>query len=200
MQYDFVADPPGSAFWHAHFHAMSVDGLHGPLIVEDKNGTFPFPYDEELVILLGDEYYNTSWQIEDYLNTPDPNGIRRGAHFPPVGLLCLYDETNKTSVTSFCSRNSTGEGFNVNFEPGKVYRLRIICASLLAGYVFSIDQHQLQLVSADFSILDGNTRVDGIPIFVSQGLRTFSTPKLILNIARPTIRRPCSGKGRRPTG
>ena len=149
---------------------MSVDGLHGPLIVEDKPGAFPFHYDEELVILLGDEYHNTSWQIEDYLVTPDPNGIRRSDPFPPVGLLCLYDETNNASVTSSCSRNSTGEGFNVNFESGKVYRLRIICASLVAGYVFSIDQHQLQLVTADFSTLDGNTWVDGFPIYVSPRL------------------------------
>ena len=180
---------------------MTVDGMHGPLIVEDQPGTFPFVYDEERVILLSDEYHNTSWQIEDYLVTPDPNGIQRTDSFPPVGLLCLYDETNKTSVTSSCSRNATGEGFHMDFEPGKVYRLRIVCASLVAGYVFSIDQHQLQLVTADFSTLDGSTWVDAIPIIVSPGLRTFFILRLIhLNLDRSTVRRPCTGKGRCPAG
>jgi FtsP/CotA-like multicopper oxidase with cupredoxin domain len=174
MQYEFIADPPGPTFWHAHFHAMTVDGMHGPLIVEDEPGTFPFHYDEERVILLSDEYHNTSWQIEDYLDTPDPNGSNASILSHETGLLCLYDETNPASVTSSCSRGPTGEGFNLNFEPGKVYRLRVICASLVAGFVFSIDQHQLQLVSADFSTLDGSTWVDGIPLFVSLALRTFS--------------------------
>ena len=201
MRYDFTADPGGTFMWHGHFHAMTADGLHGPLIVEDKPGTFPFQYDEELVILLSDEYRNTSWQIEDYLDTPDPNGISRIDPPPPIGLLCLYDETNDASVTSSCSRNSTGEGFTATFEPGKVYRLRIICASLVAGYVFSIDEHQLRLVSADFSTLDGTTWVDGIPITVSLVSRRFSTPKLILlNIDRPTVRRPRHSQGRRTAG
>ena len=169
MTYDFAADPPGSTFWHAHFHAMSVDGMHGPLIVEDKPGSFPFHYDQDMVIVLGDEYHNTSWQIENFLETPDPNGIARVDPFPPVGLLCIYDESNKASPTSSCSKGPTGEGFNINFEPGKVYRLRIITLSLVAGYVFSIDGHQLQIATVDFSTLDGSTWVDGIPMFVSVG-------------------------------
>ena len=197
MQYQFYANPPGTTFWHAHFHAMTVDGLHGPLIVEDEPGTFPFHYDEERVILLGDEYYNTSWQIEDYLDTPDPDGVQRTDFFPPTGILCLYDETNKTSVTSSCSNSSSGEGFNVNFEPGKVYRLRILCASLVAGYVLSIDQHQLQLVTADYSTLDGNAWFDAIPIFVSSGSTLFALKLILPNTDRSTVRCPCHSKGRR---
>jgi len=174
MKYDFIADPPGTTFWHAHFHTMSLDGLHGPFIVEDKPGSFPFHYDEERVILLTDEYGSTSWELEDELSTPDPNGNPRPDPAPTTGALCLYDETNKTSVTSSCSRGPSGEGFNLNFEPEKVYRLRIICGSTIAPFVFSIDQHELQLVSTDYSPLDGNTWVKGIPIAVGLGLRISS--------------------------
>ena len=180
MEYDFIADPPGTTFWHAHFHTMSLDGMHGPFIVEDKPGSFPFQYDEERVILLTDEYGSTSWELEDELSTPDPNGNPRPDPAPVAGALCLYDEKNKTSVTSSCSRGPSGEGFNLNFEPGKVYRLRIICGSIIAPFVFSIDQHELQLVSTDYSTLDGNTWVKGIPIAVSLGLRISSTWKLII--------------------
>lgn len=167
---------------------MSVDGLHGPFIVEDRPGSFPFHYDEERVILLTDEYQNTSWQLEDYLSTPDPTGIPRADPIPAAGLLCLYDERNETPVTSSCSKDSSGQGFNLNFEPGEVYRLRIICGSIIAPFVFSIDQHELRLVSADYSTLDGNAWVKGVPMMVSSGSRTSPTRKLIhSNSDWPTI-------------
>ena len=169
MKYSFTADPPGSTFWHAHFHSMTLDGLHGPFIVEDTPGSFPFSYDEERVILLTDEYRMTSWQIEDYLSSPDADGASHPDPAPSAGLLCLYDEKNSTSVTSTCSSGSSGQGFSLNFEPGKIYRLRIICGSVIAPFIFSIDQHQLRLVSADYSPLDGNTWLTGLPITVSPG-------------------------------
>ena len=170
MKYSFIADPPGTTFWHAHFHSMTTDGLHGPFIVEDIPESFPFYYDEERVILLTDEYQRTSWQIEDYLSTPDDKGAPRADPAPSAGLLCLYDEKNTTSAASSCSRDSSGHGFNLNFESGKIYRLRIICGSIIAPFIFSIDQHQLQLISADYSPLDGNAWVTGVPITVSFGL------------------------------
>ena len=155
MKYNFLADPPGTSFWHAHFRLMTADGLHGALVVDDKPGVFPFHYDEERVIVLTDEYGSTSWQIEDYLSIPGPdaNGNPRRPPDPINGLLCVYNEENKTSVTSSCSNDSSGQGFNLDFESGKVYRLRIICLSVDSPFIFSIDQHELQLVSADYSAL-----------------------------------------------
>ena len=198
MKYDFVADPPGTTFWHAHFHSMNVDGLYGPFIVEDAPGSFPFEYDEERVIVMTDEYGSTSWELEDWLRTPDANGNPRPDPPPAAGLLCLYDEKNKSSVTTSCSRTSSGDGFNLNFEPGKVYRLRIICGSILAPFVFSIDQHELQLVSADYSSLDGSALVKGVPITVGSGLLLPSTLCLILsNLDRPKIRPPCQDQRHR---
>jgi iron transport multicopper oxidase len=191
MKYSFAADPPGTTFWHAHFHTMNVDGLYGPLIVEDLPGSFPFHYDEERVILMTDEYGSTSWQLEDYLSSPDANGNPHPDPAPTGGLLCLYDEKRGTSVTSSCARGSSGQGFNLNFEPGKIYRLRIICGSIIAPFVFSIDQHELQIVTADYSLLDGNTLVKGVPITVSLRIYLPSACDLIpLHSDRSTIRRP----------
>ena len=167
MKYSFIADPPGTTFWHAHFHSMALDGVHGPFIVEDRPESFPFYYDEEFVIFLTDEYGSTSWQLEDYLSSPDPNGFPHLEPTPSAGLLCLYHEKNTASAASSCSRDSSGRGFNLNFEPGKIYRLRIICGSIIAPFIFSIDHHELQLVSADYSSLDGNTGLNGVPISVS---------------------------------
>lgn len=174
---------------------MTLDGLHGPFIVEDIPGSFPFFFDEERVILLTDEYQKTSWQLEEYLSTPDANGAPHPDPAPSAGLLCLYDEKNATSVASSCSEDSSGQGFHLNFEPGKTYRLRIICASIIAPFIFSIDHHELQLVSADYSPLDGNTWVTGIPITVSFGLSFLYIPVLTLSDSdRSTVRRPSQGQ------
>ena len=175
MKYNFSADPAGATLWHAHFHSMNLDGVQGPLIVEDQPGSFPYQYDEDRVILLTDEYGSTSWELEEHINTPDGSGAPVPDPAPTAGLLCLYDEKNEASVTSSCSRGPSGQGFNLNFEPGKVYRLRIICGSIIAPFIFSIDRHELQLVSADYFPLDGNTWVKGVPIAVSSGLHLPST-------------------------
>lgn len=198
MKYNFTADPAGTTFWHAHFHAMNADGLYGPFIVEDKPETFPFHYDEDRVILMTDEYGHTSWELEDYLKTLDENGNPRPDPAPAAGVLCLYDEKDKSSVTSSCSRGPTGKGFNLDFKPGKVYRLRIICGSIIAPFIFSIDQHKLQLVSADYSTLDGNTFVEGVPITVSLGSAFRQPLKLtLLNLDWSTIRCPRHGQAHR---
>lgn len=201
MQYEWIAEPPGSTFYHAHFHAQTVDGLHGPLIIEDEPGTFPHKYDEELVIILGDEYNRTSWVIENYLETPDPLGIPRVDPFPNNGLMCVYDEKSSPgSATPSCSKSPTGEGFNIDFVPGKVYRLRIICLSLVAGYMFSIDEHKMQVVTADFSVLDGSTTVDAFPIHVSSGCDLRSPQLILSNIDRSTVRCPGHRQARRQAG
>ena len=198
MKYNFVADPPGTTFWHAHFHSMNADGLYGPFIVEDEPGSFPFDYDEERVILMTDEYGSTSWELEDYLASPDPNGNPHPDPAPTAGVLCLYDEKNKTAVTTSCSRGSSGQGFNLNFEPGKVYRLRIISGSIIAPFIFSIDQHELQLVSADYSTLDGTTRVNGVPITVGSGHASHPLSLTLSNPDWSTIRSHRQGQDHRP--
>lgn len=178
MTYNFKADPSGSTFWHAHFHSENVDGLFGPLVVEDEPESFPFQYDYEHVILMTDTYNKTSWALEESIFTaaeppsPDPT--------PSEGLICVYDET-AIPATPSCSSTVSGEGFNLNFEPGKIYRLRLICAADLAPFLFSIDEHELQVVSADYFTLDGTAWVNAVPIQVFMVAYRL-LPSLILGI------------------
>lgn len=169
MSYSFTASPSGTAFWHAHFHSENVDGLYGPLIVDDTNGSFPFSFDDEKVILLTDSYDNSSWALERYLSTP-PSLDNPQPHVDPTpsyGLLCIYDESVFPAVPS-CSSSSTGQGFNLDFHPGKTYRLRLIGASELAPFVFSIDEHELQIVATDYFAVNSSTWVTSIPITTGQ--------------------------------
>lgn len=173
MAYNFVAYPAGSTFWHAHFHEVAVDGVYGPLIVEDEPGTFPYKYDEDLVILMADAYNETSWQEDDQLEQSFEEGTPHGDPAPDQGFLCVYNEaTGKPS----CSSTTDGNGFDLTFEKGKTYRLRLICAAGLAPFLFSIDGHELQVASVDIGITDGSAFVQGVPMMVRQFLSLALAP------------------------
>jgi iron transport multicopper oxidase len=192
MVYNFIADPIGTAFWHAHFHSENVDGLYGPLIVDDNNGSFPFDFDEEQVILFTESYDNSSWALEQYMDTP-PTPEHPQPHSDPTpnhGLLCLYDESNLPATPS-CSSSSTGEGFNLKFQPGKTYRLRIISASNLSPFQFSIDEHELQIIATDYTVVDGSAWVTSLPIFVRFDLHV-SFIALTSDLDWSEVRRTCS--------
>lgn len=164
MAYNFRADPAGSTFWHAHFHEETIDGIHGPFVVEDEPDTFPYEYDEEKVILMTDAYDPSSWQmtgapLDSDVNADEPQGNRA----PDQGFLCVYDEaTGKPS----CSSTTDGKGFDLTFEKGKIYRLRLICSAGLAPFIFSIDEHEMQVVSVDYGVTDGSAWVKGVPMMV----------------------------------
>jgi FtsP/CotA-like multicopper oxidase with cupredoxin domain len=171
LTYKFKAYPSGSSFWHAHMHEESVDGVYGPLIVEDQPGGFPYSFDEEKVILLTDAYDATSWEIDPQIIASVVNSV--GSNEPVLdpepsrGLVCVYDET-KTPATPSCSSTSDGRGFDLNFERGKTYRLRLICSAALAPFLFSIDGHEMQVVAVDYSVTDGSTWVKGVPLTTGQ--------------------------------
>jgi len=171
MTYNFTADPSGSTFWHAHFKEENADGVYGPLIVEDEPGTFPYHYDEEKTILITDAYDATSWVVAAEILDVILADVSTGAPIPDAppdqGLLCVYDES-KSPATPSCSSTTDGKGFDLNFEKGKVYRLRLICSSELAPFVFSIDGHELQIVSVDYTVADGSAWVQGVPMMTGQ--------------------------------
>jgi len=61
QNYSFVADPPGTHFWHGHAGMDVADGITGPIIVHPKNG-YPFQYDEDVVVVFQDFYTQTGSQ------------------------------------------------------------------------------------------------------------------------------------------
>ncbi len=63
-----VNEQPGTYFWHGHSGMEKVDGLYGPLIVRPRNGIEPFQYDEERILLLSDDYHDTSGSLTFPLN------------------------------------------------------------------------------------------------------------------------------------
>jgi FtsP/CotA-like multicopper oxidase with cupredoxin domain len=61
QNYTFVAEPPGTHFWHGHAGMDIADGITGPIIIHPKNG-YPFEYDDDVVVFFQDFYTQTGTQ------------------------------------------------------------------------------------------------------------------------------------------
>ncbi|CAI0646995.1 unnamed protein product [Colletotrichum noveboracense] len=111
--------------WHA-----SQNGLFGGIIV---NGPASAPYDEDLgTIMLSDWFHQTS---DELYPTAATNG-------PPTANTGLINGTGMY--------NGGGSRFTTNFEAGKSYRMRLVNGAIDTMWKFMIDNHTLEVISADF--------------------------------------------------
>ncbi|KAI1313888.1 hypothetical protein EDD11_002423 [Mortierella claussenii] len=157
----------GTHWWHAHFENQYIDGLVGAIIIRDPPETNPFlhAYDEERTVILTDWYHQpTGTLLTDYLSPkshgmePVPNnglingkGTFKCANVQPAGLEC----------------EETGERAVIHFVPTRRYRLRIINTAAATPFLFSIDNHTLQVIEADGTDLNP-IMVDSLPINTGQ--------------------------------
>ena len=56
--YSFVADLYGTSWWHSHYSAQYVGGLHGPMII---HGPKNVPYDIDVGPVFITDYYHTDY-------------------------------------------------------------------------------------------------------------------------------------------
>ncbi|KAI9867570.1 MAG: hypothetical protein M1813_008369 [Trichoglossum hirsutum] len=132
--YTFTAMQYGSSWYHSHYSVQYADGANGPLTLYGPNSA---NYDEGVdPILLTDWGHNSAFQaIQSELLYPTI--LLNGA-----GNITRYYGIPNTSVIPPIYR--------VKFVPKVSYLLRVINTSFNSTFVFSIDNHTLQVVEADF--------------------------------------------------
>lgn len=61
FEYNFIATPAGTHWYHSHTGDQPLDGLAGAMIVKDSPWNYPsgslYQYDEELLIVINDWYH-----------------------------------------------------------------------------------------------------------------------------------------------
>ncbi|CAG8588829.1 5052_t:CDS:10, partial [Dentiscutata heterogama] len=137
--YNFtVADQVGTYWWHSHYLSQYVDGVRGPLIINDPDDPYLSQYDYEYVLTLEDWYHTQSSDLVAMRLAPADSGLISGRG--------QYN----------CSRALSGSQCDPNNMPaiytvtkGKRYRFRIINMSAESFFWFSIDQHVLQVIEVD---------------------------------------------------
>ncbi|GMG39810.1 unnamed protein product [Ambrosiozyma monospora] len=130
MLYNITVDGQfGTTWYHSHSDAQFMDGLRGVLIIDPKDGKYPYDYDEEVVLTLSDWYHlGVDYIRPDFMNRFNPTGAE------PIPQNLLWNET----------RNGTW-----NVKPNTTYLMRIISMSGFVGIYVYLEGHDFEIVAVD---------------------------------------------------
>jgi len=155
----FLADPPGTHYWHAHQSLLLADGITGPFIVKPAEDTIQEPYDEEHIIFLQDWFHATGTEQRTgldsepfvWIGNPQTNLINGKGVFS--GCQEGGASFGDTNVCLDTCNNTEALLDRISVEQGKTYRLRIINSGQLLPFNFAIAGHNLTIVEADGTIV-----------------------------------------------
>ncbi|KAA8915962.1 hypothetical protein TRICI_001879 [Trichomonascus ciferrii] len=151
LTYSFDLDEPGTYWWHSHVGTQRLDGMFGGLIVkggDEHYSEINNSYDEEVVVILSDHYHRSGervlqWYLSRSSGGQEPvpsNGFINGQN--------VYD-CERFMDTELTCIPKVGRHAHFEFHKNKRYRVRIINASAMANFRFSIDEHEFQVIEAD---------------------------------------------------
>ena len=140
--YKFNITQYGSSWYHSHYSVQYADGAVGPMTLY---GPMSSGYDEAISppLIMTDWGHNSAF-----------NALTKGLSYPDILL------NGRGNVTNFNNniQNTTvvKAPYHITFDgpvfgqSNKKYLIRIINTSFDTTFVFSIDNHNLTIVSADF--------------------------------------------------
>ncbi|KAH0565296.1 hypothetical protein GP486_001316 [Trichoglossum hirsutum] len=142
FNYTFKAMQYGSSWYHSHYSVQYADGANGPLTLYGPNSA---PYDEgKFPILLTDWGHNSAFAAIQTEQLEYPSILLNG-----VGNVTRFNNNVKAPL-------NISDPYTIHFDPpprhgaAKRYLLRIINTSYDSTFIFSIDNHMLEVVEADF--------------------------------------------------
>ncbi|KIW00852.1 uncharacterized protein PV09_07611 [Verruconis gallopava] len=138
--YNFTAMQYGSSWYHSHYSLQYANGLLGPLTI---HGPSIAPYDEAPAkpLFISDWNHNDANARKGDLNaTVLLGGIGNLTRNYPTAIPTEFHDP-----------------FNLTFIGGKKYLLRVINTAYNSAFLFTIDNHLLNVVSADFVPINNYT-------------------------------------------
>ncbi|RHZ88476.1 hypothetical protein Glove_22g130 [Diversispora epigaea] len=145
--YDFTIDLQSGSYWyHSHHRGQYMDGVLGPLIVYDEFDKILYGYDEDLIVLITDWYHDNSADLFKWFLSPASKGAE------PIPNNALINGKNDYNCDwaakgSKCVNNS--ELANFVFKKDCKYRMRVINTSGFSAFVFSIDNHDFEIIEVE---------------------------------------------------
>lgn len=135
MTYRWRATQYGTTWYHSHIGLQTWEGAFGGIII---HGPASANYDEDKgVILMNDWDLQT---VDELWDTAQLVGA-------PTMDNALINGMNVFGADG--AGDQTGRRFNMSFEAGKSYRLRIGNAACDTHFKFSIDHHTLTVIAND---------------------------------------------------
>ncbi|XP_078367750.1 uncharacterized protein LOC144651673 [Oculina patagonica] len=154
--YRFIANPPGTHWYHSHNELQRVDGLFGALIVRRSKEKFMlpphfpmvindwFPFSSTEVDLLSPFRNSHGGNAESLFLSPD----KKGSSLDGVELTSM-DYWSGLINGRGRKGNNTAPLTVFDVTRGKKYRLHIVMASGEFAYRVSIDSHELTVIESD---------------------------------------------------
>jgi FtsP/CotA-like multicopper oxidase with cupredoxin domain len=146
--YTFQATSYGHTWYHSHFSLQYSNGLTGSLVIYGPSSA---NWDIDLGVLPIMDWYHESAFTAYYQERQAPlaadNALFNG--------LNTFDEGG----------NTAGSKYEMTFQPGKKHRIRLVNMSTDSHFKFSIDEHTLTVMAADFVPIEPYT-TDVLNIFI----------------------------------
>lgn len=135
MLYNFTLTQHGTYWYHSHTAGQYGDGMRAPFIIEDDD--FPYEYDEEVVLSIGDWYHETYDELlPSFLSVYNPTGAE------PIPKNFLFNDTRNGSWV---------------VEPNKTYYLRIVNLGGFVSQYLYMEDHEFEIVEVDGVYVEKNT-------------------------------------------
>ncbi|KAF9508501.1 multicopper oxidase [Hydnum rufescens UP504] len=149
--YNFtIQQQSGTFFWHSHLGNTQADGLMGPLIVHNPTDVYirGRDYDHERVLFISDWKHLTAQTIINGTFTEPFHTKYAGLSLPDS---ILFDgagvfNCSQAPTNAHCQQKPLPE---IQVQPSKKYRFRVINPGTEAFLTVSIDNHPLNIISAD---------------------------------------------------
>ncbi|PYI08407.1 hypothetical protein BO78DRAFT_310700 [Aspergillus sclerotiicarbonarius CBS 121057] len=134
--YKFRAVQYGTTWYHSHYSLQYTDGLLGPLTIHGPASVDS--YDEAIYPLLIADHNDRS-AFEDW-SWATVEGMVQG----PINMESITINGNGSYQGRYPDNR-----YRQKVEPNKRILLRLINASTDSAYIFSIDDHELEIIGAD---------------------------------------------------
>lgn len=134
--YTWRATEYGSSWYHSHYSLQAWEGVVGGIVI---NGPATANYDEDMGILfLSDWSHETADALYPWAQV-------NGSPYLDNGLI---NGTNVFGEDDWA--NQTGSRFESTVQAGKSYRYRLVNGAIDTHFKFTIDNHTMTVIAADF--------------------------------------------------
>ncbi|KAF8534127.1 Cupredoxin, partial [Trichophaea hybrida] len=139
--YEFQATQYGHSWYHSHYSLQYPDGLYGPLVIHGPTSE-NWDIDSGVLMLSDWIHLNAFVVFSVRITSPLVSTVMNGHGIFPCNATDVNPSAN-------CTGNP-GSRYNLTLTSGKKHILRIINTSADMQFRFSIDNHMLDVVAADF--------------------------------------------------
>ncbi|XP_030837936.1 laccase-4-like [Strongylocentrotus purpuratus] len=159
--YDFLADTPGTQWWHSHSGLQRADGLFGPVVVRQRR-------DDEVHSSLYDiDDHEHVIMMSDWTDTLSMQHMMKDLHADGPGgpdAILINGRGTKRKVFERNGKEALLPDSIFTVKQGLRYRFRTINTAVTnCPMEISISNHQLFTIASDGSPIDAIT-VDGIVV------------------------------------